>query len=143
MMNNEEKILALLENMDGRFDKMDERLGNMDGRFDKIDERLGNMDGRMEGFEAGQGVLVNQVMQLTEDVQAVRQSQVGMENEFTEKIRALFDAREVSLDYFASIKSELVRIAESQETIRRTFYRLESKQDEQEREIRLLRLEGQ
>ena len=35
---------------------------------------------------------------LTEDVQAIRQSQVQMENELIEKVRALFDAREVQND---------------------------------------------
>lgn len=36
-----------------------------------------------------------QVIILTEDVQAIRQSQMQMKNELIEKVRALFDAREV------------------------------------------------
>lgn len=46
-MNNEEKILVLLEQhsemfaqINSRLDKMDERLNRMDSRLDKMDERL-------------------------------------------------------------------------------------------------------
>ena len=51
-MNNEEKILVLLEQhsemfaqINSRLDKMDERLNRMDSRLDKMDERLDRMDG--------------------------------------------------------------------------------------------------
>lgn len=37
-MNNEEKILALLEQMNGRLDAMDNRLNTMDGRLNKLQE---------------------------------------------------------------------------------------------------------
>lgn len=147
-MNNEEKILQTLDLLvnemgslkDGQ-GKIITRLDSMDARFDGIDTRLDSMENRLEGLEAGQNILAGQVVSLTGDVQEIRQSQVRMENELTDKVRALFDAREVSFDYFASIKSELVILAEGQETIKRTFYRLESKQEEQERELRLLRIE--
>lgn len=50
-MNNEEKILVLLEQhsemfaqINSRLDKMDERLNRMDSRLDKMDERLDRME---------------------------------------------------------------------------------------------------
>jgi len=81
-MNNETKILALLE-------KMDNRLGNL---------------------ENGQDILARQVNTLTEDVQNIRQSQVRMENELTEKVRALFDTRQVQNDVNERIIYSLNRI---------------------------------
>lgn len=54
-MNNEEKILSMLEAMHGqmaqmytRLDNMDSRLNNMDSRLDNMDSRLDNMDSRMD-----------------------------------------------------------------------------------------------
>lgn len=51
-MNNEEKILVLLEQhsemfaqINSRLDKMDERLNRMDSRLDKMDERLDRVHG--------------------------------------------------------------------------------------------------
>ena len=50
-MNNEEKILVLLEQhsemfaqINSRLDKIDERLNRMDSRLDKMDERLDRME---------------------------------------------------------------------------------------------------
>ncbi len=85
--------------------------------------------------------LAGQVNSLTGEIKEVHQSQVRMENELTDKVRALFDAREVTLDYFASIKNELVRLNEGQDQVKRLICHLDSKQEEQERELRLLRLE--
>ena len=87
------------------------------------------------------GQLHTRLDNLDTKVDKIDASQVRMESELTEKVRALFDAREVSLDYFASIKNELVRLVEGQDQIKRNLYRLDSKQDEQERELRLIRLE--
>jgi len=71
----------------------------------------------------------------------INASQVRMENEITEKVRGLFDARDVSLDYFASIKNTLARIEASQDSFRHMLYNVEGKQREQDRELRLLRVE--
>jgi hypothetical protein len=67
-MNNEEKILKMLESMN-------ERMGNLESKIDKVDA-----------------------------------NQVRMENELTEKVRALFDAREVQNDINERIISALGRI---------------------------------
>ena len=37
-MNNENKILSILEKMDARLDKMDARLDKMDTRLDKLEQ---------------------------------------------------------------------------------------------------------
>lgn len=75
MMNNEEKILKMLESM-----------------------------------QQGQNMIAKQVNELSGEFIDIRQSQVRMENELTEKVRALFDAREVQNDVNERIMSTLDRI---------------------------------
>jgi len=81
-MNNEEKILKLLESLDNRLDNV----------------------------ESGQETMARQVNELSEEVKEIRQSQVRMENELVEKVRALFDAREAQNDVNERIINALGRI---------------------------------
>ena len=71
-MNNEEKILVLLEQhsemfaqINSRLDKMDERLNRMDSRLDKMDERLDRMEEYAEITRDG----VNALLDWAEDAQ--------------------------------------------------------------------------
>lgn len=80
-MNNEEKIMQILE--------------SIAGDVSELKKGQTALETHMNGLEKGQDILARQVSTLTEDMQEVRQSQVRMENELTEKVRALFDAREV------------------------------------------------
>ena len=57
-MNNEEKILALLEQhsetlakINSRLDKVDSRLDKVDSRLDKVDSRLDKVDERLDRME--------------------------------------------------------------------------------------------
>jgi archaellum component FlaC len=50
-MNNEEKILSLLEGMNGRLDGIDNRLDGMDKRFDRVESRLDGIDNRLDGMD--------------------------------------------------------------------------------------------
>lgn len=109
-MNNEDKILALLEKMAGDFSELKGDVAALKQGQVNLENRIGNIDGRMEGMEAGQNILARQITILTEDVQDIRQSQVRMENELTEKIRALFDAREVQNDANERVITTLTRI---------------------------------
>lgn len=74
-MNNEEKILNLLESM-----------------------------------QQGQNMIAQQVNELSVEVKAIGESQVRMENELTEKVRALYDARDVQNDVNERILGVLGRI---------------------------------
>jgi hypothetical protein len=85
--------------------------------------------------------LTNDITGLTSKVDKIDANQVRLETEITEKIRALFDFRQVSLDYFTSIKDSLARIEANQESFRHILYNVESKQREQDRELRLLHIE--
>ena len=58
-MNNEEKILVLLEQHSEMFAQMDERLNRMDSRLDKMDERLDRMEEYAEITRDGVNALLD------------------------------------------------------------------------------------
>lgn len=66
-----------------------------------------------------------------------------VENEITDKISGLFDARQMTLDYLASIRDSLARIEQNVEMLSRRAFNLESELERHEREMRLLRVEKQ
>ena len=49
-----------------------------------------------------------------------------IETELVDKIRGLYDAREINLDYFASIKDTLARIETSQDSFSYLLHNFES-----------------
>ena len=64
----------------------------------------------LESMQQGQNIIAKQVNELSEEVKDIRQSQVRMENELTEKVRALFDAREVQNNVNERIINTLERV---------------------------------
>lgn len=57
-----------------------------------------------------QEFMIKHMTELSGEVKELRQSQVRMESELTEKVRALFDAREVQNDVNERIISALERL---------------------------------
>ena len=51
-MNNEEKILAILESMQAEQQKTNERLGGLETRFDKLETRFDTLETRFDKLEA-------------------------------------------------------------------------------------------
>lgn len=95
-MNNEEKILSILESMQTD-------IGGLKAGQDSLNAKVA-------GLEQGQNMIAKQVNELSAETKAVGESQVRMENELTEKVRALFDAREVQNDVNEKIMNTLDRI---------------------------------
>ncbi len=50
-MNNEEKILGLLLQMNDRFDRIDARLDKIDARLDGLESRMDRLESRMDRLE--------------------------------------------------------------------------------------------
>ena len=86
---------------------------------------------QLQGLAEGQQKLESKVDKL----------ETRMENEVIDKIRALFDDRSMSQDYFASIKDSLARIEDRVEFLGRRNIDTDSKLREHDRELRLLRVE--
>ena len=79
-MNNEERILSLLETMNGRLENLETGQSAMNGRLDRL--------------EAGQMRLEMDVETIKESVEIVNGTVTRIENEHGKMIRALFDSRE-------------------------------------------------
>ena len=80
-MNNEEKILQILEQVNGRLDKMDGRFDKMDGRFDKLETKVDRID----------------------------KTVIKIENEHGQKIAALFDGHTQNTQILERIEKEVSR----------------------------------
>ena len=50
-LNNEEKILQMLESLTGTVGEINSRLGGVDSRLDGIDDRLDGIDDRLDGID--------------------------------------------------------------------------------------------
>lgn len=87
-----------------------EQLGQLNNRLEKVDSRLEKVELGYTGLEQGQAKVAKHVTQLGEDVKTIHNSQVRMENELTEKIRGLYDFREVQDDINDRIIPSLGRI---------------------------------
>ena len=60
-MNNEDKILSLLESMGSKIDAIDQRLDGMDQRLDGIDQRLDGVDGEIKSLKESMHVQFSEV----------------------------------------------------------------------------------
>lgn len=64
----------------------------------------------LETLQQGQDMIAKQVNELSEGQEELRKSVATMENELTEKVQALFDAREVQNDINERALNALERI---------------------------------
>lgn len=135
------KKLELLDTLADNVTSLDSKVGTLTDNMANLDSRVDTLTDNVASLDSKVGTLTNDMAVLTSKVNNIDTNQVRLETEITEKIRALFDARQVSLDYFASIKNTLARIEASQESFRHMLYNVESKQREHDRELRLLRIE--
>jgi len=56
-LNNEEKILGILENMQKQMDSMGKRMDSMDKRMDSMGKRMDSMDKRMDSMDKRMGTM--------------------------------------------------------------------------------------
>ena len=99
-MNNEEKILGMLEKLtekvDGmgqRIDQMDQRMDRMEGRMDRMEGRMDQMEGRMDRMETDiSGIKVR----LDVDVQKQINLLSEANSRIVERLDALEEVRELA-----------------------------------------------
>ncbi|MFZ5642510.1 MAG: hypothetical protein ACOY46_02825 [Bacillota bacterium] len=111
-----------------------------------MEELLKQILGKLESVSQSQQAAQKEITEINSRINSleasqknIRQSQVKMEHELSEKLRALFDDREVNKDYFESLKDGLARTEEDIEAILTILKKMDARQTSQEREIRLLR----
>lgn len=113
-MNNEEKMLNLMETMytefskkfeamDQRFEAMDQRFEVMDQRFEAIDQRFDAIDRRFDAIDRRFESLENQVK---ENTQAI----ANIEATMNEKFGALFDWQKLSQQKFEELDEKIDKL---------------------------------
>ena len=104
-MNNEEKILSILETMNGRMDTMNGRMDTISDRVETISDRMDTMNDRVDAIasdvstlkagqaklEAGQEKLEAGQAKLEKDLESVRNSVTRIELDHGKKLDALFE----------------------------------------------------
>jgi len=130
-----EQLKALVEGQKALHEgqaRLETRTGNLEQGQSALIERVGNL-------EEGQ-------VPIRRDVQLLQKGQsrieTRLENEVVEKIRALFDDRSMTQDYFISIKDSLARIEENTEVLIHRTIEHGRRLDNHDRELRLLRAES-
>ncbi len=91
---------------------------------------------RLEHLEKGQEELIGRVGSLEKGQQRL---ELRLEHEVIEKVKVLFDAHSLHLDYFESIRDSQARVEELLDLVFVQVTKLDDKQKNQERELRLLR----
>ncbi|MEW6447854.1 MAG: hypothetical protein AB1426_07170 [Bacillota bacterium] len=123
---------------------MEELLQQILAKLEDLSQGQQAQNQRLQRLEEGQEALRTDVGSLRQGQEALQNRlvalEVRLENEVFEKIRALFDARQVHLDYFESIRDALTRVEENIDHLIRRERQQDIRLDEHDREIRLLRL---
>ena len=97
-MNNEEKILSLLETMNGRMDTMNGRMDTMDSRMEQLASDMVTVKNDVSVLKTDVAILKTDMRNvktdiagLTEKLDFVSDSVVRIEHEHGKKLAALFD----------------------------------------------------
>lgn len=92
-MNNEEKILGMLERLTEKVEGMDQRMDRMEGRMDRMEGRMDRMEGRMDRMESDiSGIKVR----LDVDVQRQLNLLAEGHSRLVERLDALEEVRELA-----------------------------------------------
>ena len=139
-----QQILEELKSLREGQEAQGQRLERVEKNQEAQGRRLERLEKGQEALQKGQEALQkgqDELRQGQQDLQnQVTKLEVRMENEVIEKIRALFDARQVHLDYFESLRDALTRVEENIDHLIRRERQQDMRLDEHDREIRLLRL---
>ncbi|QXM06754.1 hypothetical protein [Crassaminicella indica] len=94
-MNNEDKILNLMEKMyvefSNRFEAIDKRFEDIDRRFEDIDKRLDAMDQRLDAMDQRLDAMDKRLNSLENKVEENKQAIISLENKVDIKLTSLFD----------------------------------------------------
>jgi len=124
--------------LETRLESVEQGQLRLETRMESVEQGQTRLETRLESVEQGQ-------LRLETRLESVEKGQIRlesrMESEVTEKIRALFDSREVHMDYFVSIRDSQARIEEKLDILVDRAIDQDKKLDNHERELRLLRIE--
>ena len=90
-MNNEEKILAILEQLQQGQTTTNSRLDKMDSRFDNVDSRLDKVGSQFDSMQSQFNAVQTEVNDLRKTADVTRKAVVRIELEMFPKIEAALD----------------------------------------------------
>ncbi len=92
----ENELTDKVDKLDNKVDKLDDKVNELDDKVNKLDDKVNKLDNKVDKLDA--------------KVDKLDANQIRMENELTEKIRGLYDFREVQNDVNERIISTLERL---------------------------------
>lgn len=100
-MNNEEKILGMLEKLTEKVDGMGQRIDQMDQRMDRMEGCMGQMEGRMDRMEGRVDQMEGRMDRMETDISGIKvrldvdvQKQINLLSEANSRIVERLDALE-------------------------------------------------
>lgn len=108
-MTEEQKDNILLSIVT-KIDKLDDKIGKLDDKVNKLDDKVNKLDNKVNVLEENVTKLNVEVKKNTEELIKQREKMAYLEYKLTDKIDALFDAREVSSDKFKEHQKEFESI---------------------------------
>lgn len=124
--------------LETKFDNLDTRMETIETKVDGLDNRMGTLETKVDGLDNRIGTLETSVGDLKAGQTKL---ETRIENEVIDKIRILFDAHSLYMDYFASIKDSQARLENNLDSLTRRIIDFHIDLRDHEREIRLLRVE--
>ena len=105
LMSNEDRILAVIDKMDDRFDRIDQRLEKLISRLDNLEARTAKIDAQLDSLlsvtdqtktrtdktSSGVDRLEIQFLRLVQDCKALQNTVFEMENKHGRLLGALYD----------------------------------------------------
>lgn len=129
-------VRSELTSLNQRVSSLEDGQKRLENRMNNLEEGQGRLESHINSLEKSQELLALEIATVKADVNDVKTNLVKFENNVTPKIKILFDAHSIQMEYNASIKNSQARIEES-------IYSLRYKLLEQEQEIRLLQAEAE
>lgn len=128
----------LLKQILGELKIINQRVGSLENGQKELKTGQQQLETGQSNIETIQKELKSAVSDLKKGQQRL---ETRMENEVIDKVRTLFDAHSIHMDYFASLRGSQSRIEEKLDILVNRAIGQDQKLDEHEREIRLLRIE--
>lgn len=134
---DQSKIVSKVDILESKIDGVESSVTNLNSKVDALETSVGSLKGKVDGLENRFDGLDSKVDRL-ESTQLKVETRI--ENEVIDKIRILFDAHSLYLDYFASLRDGQARIEDGIESLIRRSIDTNARITEHDRELRLLRL---
>ena len=101
------KLETSIDNIDTRIDSMETKIENIDTRIDGIESKIENIDTRMDNMESKIEIIDTRIDGIENNMVKI---ETKIENEVIDKLRSLFDFREVQVEMNNKMQSTLERI---------------------------------